>query len=438
MTWIKGTKWVRRGLVLGFLVWLGGSLIASAAPKGSIKVLLQGGSESHTFAQHTAEEFEQLTGYRVDIVAVPYSGLYDKMTAEMVSPQGAYDVACVDFLWLPAWAHTLVPLGDLLTPEVRADLFDVSVEGGTYKGTFYGMPTWESSKILMYRKDLFQDAKEKTNFKNKYGYELEPPKTWNEFKDVAQFFTRDTDGDGVIDLYGTYVGGAAHEDVACSWFDFALQAGAESLIVDEKGNVVIDSEPYVEALRFMSDLLNVYKVAPPGALEILCVQGAELFRDGKLAMMLNWPFAFAMANDPEKSRVVGDTGSAPMIAGRAGVGVTTGTWINIIPKSSRNIDAAKQYVQFWFERDKVLFELTGEAARKSTFEAYVGKPGRETVASLLKSLAGPQSAPRPLLVNYEQISSEAVLPALQSVLAGDQTPEEAVAWAKTQIEEILE
>jgi multiple sugar transport system substrate-binding protein len=402
-----------------------------------LSVLVQGGSESHTFAQATAAEFKQLTGYDVNIVAVPYEGLYDKMTAETVSPQSSYDLACVDFLWLPAWAHKLVPLDDLLTADVRSDLFAVSIAGGTYKGKFYGMPTWESCKVLIYRTDLFGDEKEKQAFRNQYGYELTPPKTWQEFIDVARFFTRDTNNDGVIELYGTYVGGAPHEDNACSWFDFALQAGADHLIVDDQGKVIIDSKPYVDGLAFMGDQLNKYKVAPPGALEMLCVQGAELFQDGKLAMMLNWPFAYRMAQDPAGSKVVGKVDSRPMIAGSAGVGVTSGTWINIIPASSKNVDMAKKYIKFWYERDKTLFKLTGEAARKSTFADYKDKSGYETVGPLLTSLAAPRSAPRPLLVKYQQVSTEAILPALQSVLSGSRTPQEAAKWAGVKVAEIL-
>jgi multiple sugar transport system substrate-binding protein len=240
-----------------------------------------------------------------------------------------------------------------------------------------------------------------------------------------------------LTFYGTYVGGAPHEDNACSWFDFALQAGANSLIVDEKGKVVVNSKPYINGLAFMGDQLNKYKVAPPGALEMLCVQGAELFQDGKLAMMLNWPFSYRMAQDPSGSKVVGKVDSRPMIAGSAGIAVTTGTWINIIPSSSKNVDMAKKYIKFWYERDKILFKLTGEAARKSTFADYKGKPGYETVGPLLTSLAAPRSKARPLLVKYQEVSSEAILPALQSVLNKSRTPEEAAKWAAAKVEEII-
>ena len=420
---------------LGIIICGSASVYVNAE---SLSVLVQGGSEAHKFVQATAPEFEKLSGYKLNIVAVPYSGIYDKMTAEVASGQGAYDVASVDFIWLPAWADKLVPQDDLLTPAVKADLFDITIKGSTYKGHFYGLPNIEAAKTLMYRKDLFESASEKANFKSKFGYELKPPKNWKAFQDIAKFFTRDTNGDGVIELYGAYVGAALMEDVACSWYDFALQAGAKDLVVDANGNIVINSKPYIDSLRFLGDLVRKDKSVPPGALEMTTVQGAELFRDGRLAMMWNWPYAFKMANDSPESKVNGKVGSAPMIGGTAGIGVTNGTWINIIPKASKQVAAAKKYVQFWFDHDKQMFALTGAAARKSTFEAFKDKPGGEIVGSLYTSLNAPSSRTRPKLIKYEQVSNEAVMPALEAVVGGRSTPEQAVADAAAKIAEILE
>ena len=47
---------------------------------------------------------------------------------------------------------------------------------------------------MMYRKDLFEDPKEKAAFKAKYGRELEVPQTYSDAKQVAEFFTRPDQG----------------------------------------------------------------------------------------------------------------------------------------------------------------------------------------------------------------------------------------------------
>ena len=67
----------------------------------------------------------------------------------------------------------------------------------------YGIPVWTNAKLLLCRKDLFESEEYKVEFKEKYGYDLEVPKNWRDYRDVAKFFTRDLNNDGVLDLYGT-------------------------------------------------------------------------------------------------------------------------------------------------------------------------------------------------------------------------------------------
>lgn len=59
----------------------------------SLTVLVEGGSPAFTVAKETAEEFKEKTGYEVKIESVPYTGVYDKLKAEVASQAGAFDVA---------------------------------------------------------------------------------------------------------------------------------------------------------------------------------------------------------------------------------------------------------------------------------------------------------------------------------------------------------
>ena len=68
-------------------------------------------------------------------------------------------------------------------------------------GNLYIVPFVTDIIGLYYRKDLFEEYADE--FKSKYGYDLKPPEYWDEFLDIAKFFTRDTNSDGEIDLYGT-------------------------------------------------------------------------------------------------------------------------------------------------------------------------------------------------------------------------------------------
>src|SRR5204863_420710 len=68
---------------------------------------------------------------------------------------------------------------------------------------FSALPAMGDSVGWTYRKDWFNRPEIKTEFKTKYKRDLAPPKTWDEFKQVAEFFqNRTIDGKKV---YGAYV-----------------------------------------------------------------------------------------------------------------------------------------------------------------------------------------------------------------------------------------
>lgn len=395
-----------------------------------ITVLCEGGSPAFAVAKKTVDEFKAKTGYEVKIDAVPYMGVFDKLRAEVASGAGAIDVATIDILWFPALAKGLQPLADLVTDDVKKDLLPGVLEGGSYKGQVYGLPTWTNCKTLLYRKDLFEDSKEKEAFKKQYGYDLNPPKTWKEYRDTAKFFTRDG-------MYGTSVFGANNGDSVCSWLDASMQAGAKPLVLDDKNEPVINQKPYVEGLQFLCDILNKDKSAPPGALEMASSETSEMFWNGKLAMMLAWGHFYVPSNDAQKSKVAGKVGTAPMIAGAAGIGSTPGPWYQVLPKSSKKQDIAKQYLTFLYEKNSLYMDALGVAARKSVFEEYGQKPGFEHLKSISDSLAGAMTQNRPALAEWSQIESDALAPAVQQALSGKKSPQEALDAAATQIKEIL-
>lgn len=401
-----------------------------------ITVLVEGGSPAHAVATQTAEEFKQKTGYEVKIETVPYIGVYDKLNAELKTNEGAYDVATIDILWFPALAKGLTSMDDLMTDEVKSDLFQSLIDGGKVDGKILGMPVWTNAKILLYRKDLFTDPKEQEAFKAKYGYELKPPTTWQEYRDVAKFFTRDTDSDGVTDLYGTGVFGMNNGDSVASWLDHAAQAGAKPLVVDEDGKALVNTEPYVKALNFLTTILRTDKSAPEGALNMASSEISEMFWNGKLAMMLAWGHFFVPSNDPGKSKVAGKVGAAPMIGGDAGVGVVPGPWYQVIPSTSKKQDIAKQYVQFMYEHNELYMKALGVAARKSVFEKYGQQPEYAHLKALQTTLEAGQTQNRPVLTHWNEIESEALVPAIQAALSGGYTPQAALDKAAEMINEI--
>ncbi|HTT90351.1 MAG TPA: extracellular solute-binding protein [Acidimicrobiales bacterium] len=163
----------------------------------SLNVLCEAGG--HLELTPIANLFKTTTGHTVNLTELPYNGLYDRVYNELSNGSVTFDILAGDATWIPTFAPGLVKLDSFFTPAVKADLFPATLQEAQYRGTYYGVPQWTNVEILYYRKDLFEDTTEQANFKSKYGYDLSPPTTWQQFTDAAQFFTRGTT------LYGTDV-----------------------------------------------------------------------------------------------------------------------------------------------------------------------------------------------------------------------------------------
>jgi ABC-type glycerol-3-phosphate transport system substrate-binding protein len=372
----------------------------------SINVLVEDGGAKEQAP--IAAKFKAETGIDVNFVVVPYSGVYDKLSAEIASGKSDYDVATIDVIWMAKFAEFAEPLDDLFTADLKKDLAPALLADAQVGGKYVGMPTWANSEILFYRKDLFSDPKQQAAFKTKYGYDLIPPTTWQQFRDAADFFTQDNNG---TKLYGTDVIGANPEE----WMATVLQAGSPGVVLDDGGNIIIDNPQHLKALQFYTDLYCKDHVSPSGAAQVDWGAAQNMFYQGQTAMMRFWAHAYRLT--PKDSKVADKVGVAPMIGGDAGVAGIPGPWYNIIPSTSAHKDAAKKYVAFAIANNALSIEAPlGLAARNSAYQSYADKPGYESFDPLLKTLAAPATKGRPMVAKWQEIVDQAVTPMLQQAL----------------------
>lgn len=407
----------------------GGSPAEQTADSRTLTVVVEGGGKVEL--QPVADLYQKETGTEVKLVELPYAGLYDRVSSELKAGEPSFDVAALDAIWLTAFAPGLAPIDDLVTDDVQSDLFGGLVSEAQVDGHFVGMPVWTNSEVLFYRTDLFEDQKNKTDFEAEYGYPLAPPTTWEQYKDAAEFFTRDTDGDGETDLYGTDVKAA----VETEWLATVSQAGEEHMVLDAETNeVTIDDEAHKAALDYYVSLLPY---APSGAAQLDWAGSQNLFYQGQLAMMRFWGHAYRQT--PADSPVKEDIGVAPMIGGPGGVAGVPGAWYLSAPSTGKNTEAAKDFIRFAYEHNDLSADTSlGLVARKSAFESKVGAAGYENYPALVATLESPQSLPRPATENWQEIVDSALVPMLQKAVEPGADTSKLLEEAKGQIEAIVE
>lgn len=169
-------------------------------------------------------------------------------------------------------------------------------------GKFWGLPVNQDSYGFMYRKDLFEDAKEKEAFKAKYNYDLAPPQTYQQARDMAEFFTRPDQ-----DLYGWGMMGGRDYDFATSASNsFLWSFGGE--LWNPKTNEVkgfLNSPASVDGIQFYVDM---FKYGPPGSGNWGWDEVNAAFQQGKLAMAMQWYYFNGSNSDPKVNKFADQTG----------------------------------------------------------------------------------------------------------------------------------
>lgn len=288
---------------------------------------VESGSPNISFYQDHVDEFTEKTGITVEWVEIPHDNMHERFVQEAISGSGAIDIYDTDQPWISEFASKgyLVPLGDKLTEEDKADFYTSALDASSYQGEIYSVPFFVHTPIVYYRTDLFEQAGIK-----------EFPKTWEEYAEVAKKLTTD-------DVYGTIIEAKQAGEPVTHLVDWFYQAGGS--IIDDKNNVKVNSSENEEVFNFMLKMMYEDKSVMPGSLGYDNADVHNLFMQGKVAMVKNWPYMYAMAKDPEQSIVSDKFAVAIQPAGEK-QSTAAWTWGFGISNSSKNQDAAWEFVKW--------------------------------------------------------------------------------------------
>jgi sorbitol/mannitol transport system substrate-binding protein len=257
--------------------------------------------------------------------------LREKVTVDIATKGGQYDVLTIGTYEVPIWAkkNWLVPLDKLgadydvddLLPPIRAGL---SVDGKLYAAPFYG-----ESSMIMYRTDLFDKA----------GLKMPESPTWDFVVDAAKKLTDKSAG-----TYGICLRGKAGwgENMA---FLTAMSNSFGARWFDEKWVPQFNSPEWKDTL---TTYLNVMKEAgPPGASSNGFNENLALFNAGKCAMWIDATVAAGFVTDPKESKVADKVGFA--LAPNKGLGKNANwlwAWSLAVPAGTKKADAAEKFISW--------------------------------------------------------------------------------------------
>ncbi|RLE31237.1 hypothetical protein DRJ27_02125 [Candidatus Acetothermia bacterium] len=286
-------------LLLGLLLVGMGGLAADKPFEGvTITVAVHSGHHATPWYME-AKNIKDLLGITLNVVEISPEEMYSRELLELSARTGAFDIVQYNSAWIGDFEPYLVPLDDFIIKTGDDFAFGDYLPGfrdfhNMWGGKIYSVTLDGDTFLLYYRKDLFENPEERAAFKAKYGYELpDPPKTWDQVVDLAEFFTRKK-GEKLAgsvltkDFYG-YADQAKRGRVYY-WYLFRyipFSAPNPHYFDPETMEPLINSPAAVAALENMKKLLEY---SPPG---VLGWEWDELFnaamKDGRVAMWIHWP-----------------------------------------------------------------------------------------------------------------------------------------------------
>ena len=275
--------------------------------------------------------FEQKTGIHVEI---GFRGDHPSLNEHVAEHGGGYDLISTHSKYSPSQSRFLRPLDSLIGASELAGFEPSTVELMRYKGQLLQLPRLIDAKILIYRRDLFEDTSLKFAFKSEYNRELSVPRTWDEMVEVAEFMNAGPGRNGFV-FPGKESGLFGH------FYEILESAGGSLFTPDLEPAFVTDAGRYA-----VSTLVKLYQMGSPRELtDWHYDQVAAHFQAGRAAMTTDWPGAYhGYQSSPAVNRrfdvaiyPTGPSGKRRVYSGGHSFALTTGT---------RDVPAALELLRF--------------------------------------------------------------------------------------------
>ena len=371
-------------------------------------------------ARELAVEFERQTGIHINVIGASLLSLREKELTDLLTRAGNFDVMQIAYQWEGELFPHLRPL-DEIAPNLITNLDDfiptVRSNCGQWAEKTYGLPIACDVITLLYRTDIF--AERSAEFQQLTGRPLAPPKTWEEYIEIARFLNSDT-------TYGNLVMG--REQCFTVWSGILFGLGGR--LVDDQWRPVLNSPA---GARSLSLFVELYKHAPPHS-EDASTDATIAFLQGRGAMLMGWPsLLWSQLGDTNRSKVTGKIGAALIPGGHPQLS----SWSVSINPASKDIDAARQWIQFLVSpaNTKRLFLQYGKGSPR--ISTYSDPECRQRIfyhSQLLEGLAGSQARFR---IPPSQELSDYLDNEILNAIRGQATPQAALDRTAARWREIL-
>ncbi len=395
----------------------------------TITFMVGGAPNEISFWEEIVKSFKEETGIGVEIIRQTTDtdqrkqGIVTALKGKETDP----DVFLMDVVWIGELASNgwLEPLNNY---EVDTEPFFQSIinRADTYFGKLIGLPIYVDAGLLYYRTDLLE----------KYGYDG-PPETWSQLLEIAKTAQAGEREEGNEKFWGYVWQGKQYEGLTCTALEFFESNNGG--YVNEEGEPILNDEANIEALQFMTGLVQEHKVSPPNTFTDMDEEKVRTtFENGNAMFERNWPYAWNNHKNNEGSQVKDVFGISPLPMFEGGKSAATlGGWHAGVSRFSDNKKESAEFLKY----------ITSYDIQKTLVLNLGWNPGRtdlyndEEVLNQLPHLERLQSVfvnavPRPGSSYYAKLSN-IIQQFVNASLAGDMEPQPALNQAQEEIAQVV-
>lgn len=304
---------------------------------------------AHTTLAEHFNEFEELTGIKVNYEELPENNSRQKLTIEFAGGSSTIDVFTSTLYQEKLLFHQsgwYTPLNEFVDdPNMTNADFDIddyfagAAEAMRVDEEIVAVPVNMDTNITYYRKDLLDEAG------------IAPPTTMDELRAAAEAMHNPPDMFGFV-ARGQKTSNATQIDPYFRNFGGSY--------FDDEGNPALNSPENIEAVEFYANMLIDF--GPPGVTNFSWAEASQLMQQGRVALYTDGAGFAGPFEDPEKSTVVGKMGYGIFPAGPAGNFPPIYASAFSIYSGSEKKEAAWYFIQWATGKEMTLQVLTNGVA----------------------------------------------------------------------------
>ncbi|XAZ30971.1 ABC transporter substrate-binding protein [Paenarthrobacter ureafaciens] len=370
----------------------------SSGANASGAVNICGVKDASGIYKGTAEAFTKANG-KVTAKYTEIGATTDEARTQIVQRLEGKSTECDIFLSDVIWTSEFASQGWLLdqTELVEANkdrLIPSTVETTKYQDKYWASPFFTNAGLIYYQKD-----------------KVAKPETWQ------QLYTEAAKAPGNGFVYQ----GKQYEGLTVNFLEMLYSAGGE--VLDDQGNVKIDSQETRDVLNFMTEGLK--NGSADRAVLTYNEDPARLaYESGNFGYQRNWPHVYRLLN---ATPLADSFGVAPLPAWEGGkASGVLGGWNLAISAHSTNQAGAVAFIDFATTPDwqkHVAMDYSQAPVNEAAYSDPAVLQKMPFATELLASVKG--AKPRPISPVYPQIS-QAIYKNVYTVLSGTASTEDAV------------